>query len=81
MTKISGLTEGRIVHYVMSNDAHRPAIIVQVWDYEYGTVNLQVFTDGNNDGYLGDNGLYRVTSAIFDETNKYVGTWHWIEKA
>ena len=48
---MDGLTEGRIVHYVMPNGQHRPAIVVQVWDYTgpSGTSNLQVFTDGPND--------------------------------
>jgi hypothetical protein len=28
---MEGLTEGRIVHYVMPNGEHRPAIVVRVW--------------------------------------------------
>lgn len=43
--------EGRIVHYVMGHGPHkgehRPAIVVKVWGPE--CVNLQVFTDGEND--------------------------------
>lgn len=60
---MAGLTEGRIVHYVMPDGAHRPAIVVQVWRHrgpddengevwlvpENGVLNLQVFTDGSND--------------------------------
>ena len=53
-----GLTEGRIVHYVLQAQAanvapeHRPAIVVKDWDHGQegpGTVNLQVFLDGTND--------------------------------
>lgn len=53
---MEGLVEGRIVHYVLSEgrskDEHRPAIIVKVWESHkaQGTVNMQVFTDGSNDG-------------------------------
>ena len=51
---------GRIVHYKLpggTNRGHyRPAIIVRVWD-EPATpeslVQLQVFTDGQNDGLVG----------------------------
>jgi len=48
---MEGLTEGRMVHYVMPNGQHRPAIIVKVWDHQgvNGTSNLQVITDGPND--------------------------------
>lgn len=56
---LEGLTEGRIVHYVMTNGDHRPAIVVRVWrslggaheglPVLEGLVNLQVFTDGAND--------------------------------
>jgi len=55
---MEGLTEGRIVHYVMPDGVeHRPAIVVKVWRKEDGTPpdngvsNLQVFTDGTNDFY------------------------------
>ena len=52
---MEGLTEGRIVHYVLedgpSKGQHRPAIVVQDWKQENGLINLQVFTDGLNDDY------------------------------
>lgn len=51
--------EGQMVHYVMTNGDHRPAIVVRVWrnlegahaglPLLEGLVNLQVFTDGAND--------------------------------
>jgi hypothetical protein len=46
---------GRIVHYVLADGQHRPAMIVRVWPGEYGNdevkdgVNLMVFLDGMND--------------------------------
>jgi hypothetical protein len=33
---MEGLTEGRVVHFVMPDGTHRPAIIVQVWSRETG---------------------------------------------
>jgi hypothetical protein len=48
---MDGLVEGRIVHYVMPNGEHRPAIVTKVWDRENqsGCSNLNVFTDYSND--------------------------------
>lgn len=51
-TPLPGFTEGRIVHYVLPNGEHRPAIIVRAWPSGTGGLgyaNLQVFTDGLND--------------------------------
>ncbi len=52
---IEGLTEGRIVHYVLESGRckgdHRPAIVVRDWKQENGLVQLQVFTDGLNDDF------------------------------
>jgi hypothetical protein len=92
---MDGLTEGRIVHFVMPDDEHRPAIVVKVWNKETGYVNLQVFTDGKNDiGMFQDSerysqitreevgrGIWRCTSIYPDEETKRQGSWHWIEKA
>jgi hypothetical protein len=85
--KIAGLTEGRIVHFVLDETEHRPAVIVKVWSPFTGTVNLQVFTDGPNDkshathlpeGF--ESGIAWKTSVLYSE-NKEPGTWHWIEPA
>jgi hypothetical protein len=56
---MNGLTEGRMVHYVMPDGKHRPAVVVKVWRVTgeggiqdppvSGCSNLQVFTDGPND--------------------------------
>lgn len=92
---MKGLTEGRIVHFVMPNGEHRPAIVVRVWDIGSvcdGYVNLQVFTDGSNDARpvsggesTGFNdavqsGILWRTSICYSES-KEPNTWHWIESA
>lgn len=86
---MDGVTEGRIVHYVLKEGnnvgAHRPAIIVNAWDsipeYQHGgRVNLHVFPDFGNDGSAYNSGSYWATSAPNDEETKAPGTWHWIER-
>jgi hypothetical protein len=53
------LTIGRIVHFSFVNArrerVERPAIVVRVWNEgpHGGTVQLQVFTDAENDGEAG----------------------------
>lgn len=82
---MEGLTEGRMVHYVLpdgpSHGQHRPATVVKVWDVSgcEGYVNLQVFTDGSNDGEKYASGLYWATSKCYSQEPKE-DTWHWIEK-
>jgi hypothetical protein len=77
---IAGLTEGRIVHYILDNGKHRPAIIVQVWDNITGMSNLQVFRDGNNDGYSPDQAATWAGSVFYaDAADQAPGTWHFIE--
>lgn len=88
---MDGLTEGRIVHFVMPNGQHRPAIVVHVWNKTSGVSNLTVFSDWTNDTHNLPNafhnpddiahGMFWVTSANPDEETKKSGTWHWIEKA
>lgn len=92
--KFEGLTEGRIVHYVMPDGRHRPAIIVRVWNKD-GTVNLTVFTDWTNDSHGTDlrginyamgadcaNGVMWRSSVLYDANKDPLpGTWHWIERA
>jgi hypothetical protein len=78
-----GLTEGRMVHYVLPDGPnageHRPAVIVRIWDHGSGYVNLQVLVDGTND-YPQYNGLLWATSIEYSEEPR-PRTWHWIEKA
>ncbi len=83
---MDGLTEGRIVHFVIPNGEHRAAIVVLVcpkaWGYPAGTSQLQVFMDGTNDrapGYDGG-GIMWATSVFFSE-KPTPGSWHWIERA
>lgn len=77
-----------LVHYVLpdgrSKGEHRPAIIVKACPPEWGyppedeTMQLQVFTDGGNDGAPYTSGLYWATSVKHSE-DKEPGTWHYIE--
>lgn len=78
---MEGLTPGRIVHFVAPNGKHRPAIVVHVWSVDKpGYVQLQVFTDGSNDGEWGKPGVVWETSVDYSEEPK-PRTWHWIERA
>ena len=70
------VTVGRIVHYVMGSGEHRPAIIVCVWNQEAGTSNLQVFTDGSNDGKV--NVVWETSITRSNVPKPY--TWHWPEE-
>lgn len=67
-------TIGRIVEYVMEDGQIRPAIIVRVWSDI--CVQLQVFTDGDNDGKQGN--VMWATSVLQDE-NKSPRSWDWME--
>jgi hypothetical protein len=92
---MDGLIEGRIVHYVMPNGKHVPAVITAVWN-ENGLVNLQAITDGSNslpysqpEKELFENfgidleqvkhGHIWRTSRSYSEDPK-ADTWHWIER-
>ena len=86
---IEGLIEGRIVHFVpgpndgfSSPEEHRPAVIVRVWDRtgDSGSVQLQVFTDGGNDGPGKASGLFWAMSVMHSERPE-PRTWHFIERA
>jgi hypothetical protein len=89
------LTIGRIVHFVLPGTilpgnkqhragAHRPAIIVAIncEGTQHETLQIQVFTDGSNDGIGKDanRNLYWATSVRHDEDGKAPGTWHWPER-
>jgi hypothetical protein len=84
---LPGLTEGRIVHFVLgdgpSAGQHRPAIVVRVWNPKAtelssrGTIQLQVFTDGSNDGL--QNVEWRTSVGYSEDPQPY--TWHWPERA
>lgn len=73
-------TIGRIVHYVLNpyTGEHRPAIIVGA--YGNNIVNLQVFTDGDNDADLSNSGTFWASSVEQSEEFKERNTWHWPER-
>lgn len=85
---MEGLTGGRVVHYVMQDGVSagecRPALVVRTcpteWGYPDGAVQLQVFTDGSNDGIQYASGMFWATSVQYSETPA-PGTWHWPERA
>src|SRR5215472_9688202 len=72
---------GRLVHYIMpTSGRHRPAIVVEVFgERPDGLCNLQVFTDGTNDGFASHAGTLWATSIHRDDTMTRHGTWHWPE--
>ncbi len=80
---MEGLTEGRMVHFVMPDGEHRAAIVVRVWrpqrPEQPGYCNLTVFPDGGNDGPCNETGLRRECSVLYSEA-KEPRTWHWIER-
>ena len=87
---MTGLAEGRIVHYVLKSSdlpedkQHnvgrvRAAIVVEAWGGGTDKVNLSVFSDFGNDGRY-DGGMFWVTSVPFDDTGR-PGTWHWPTRA
>ena len=94
---MEGLTEGRIVHYVLPSGRyageHRAAIIAKVW--RHNDPNL-VDAEGKPVLVTPENGVSNIT-VICDGSNDEApflhmgsvvhdpeckpGTWHWIEKA
>lgn len=78
---MEGLAVGRTVHYVLEDGNRgdvRPAVVVRIWDHggPQGTCNLQVFTDGRNDGEQYASGIAWKTSRCYDPDGA-PGTWHW----
>ena len=74
---MEGLTEGRIVHYVVSEKSgkHRAAIVVNIRDTQNGTCDLFVFSMPQD-----ERGGFFMVVAKHDDGNS-IDTWHWIEKA
>lgn len=76
---------GRIVHYRLPDGRSagdlRPAIVVTVWPEDGtphgGSLQLQVFTDGTNDGPSYASGIAWKTSVV-EGTD--LGTWRWPER-
>ena len=78
---MEGLTEGRIVHYIMSDGRHRPAIVVNVMDKVSGSVELQVFLSKTDYPYEDSKTITAYASYGPDPETSLLGSWHWIEKA
>lgn len=74
---------GSIVHVVMSDGQHRPAICVRIWSNEGG--NFQAFLDGMNDRQEGigvqeqQKGMLWMTSVCYNPDANSTRTWHWPE--
>lgn len=66
---------GYVLHVGRSIGEVRPAFIVKVWDTDNGCSNLQVLTDGQNDGLPA---IHWATSILYD-ADKKPGTWHSLE--
>lgn len=92
---MEGLSEGRIVHFVLSKNICRPAIIVNAWDgkLEGGMVNLQIFMDGANDLEIIERlvgtttipenlnfGIVLWKTSVKYSESKETSTWHWPER-
>ena len=89
---MDGLTEGRIVHFVLGSGECRPAIVVKVWRVtgpgniqdppENGCCNLQVFCDCDPLEQWNDKlpPVMWETNIVYSE-EPTPGTWHWIEQA
>jgi hypothetical protein len=78
---------GRIVHLVLDGgphkSEHRPAIITKIWPEYNGIqhVQLQVFTDGSNDGEAYRSGICWATSVHYaDPSENKPYSWHWPER-
>lgn len=84
---LTGLTEGRIVHYVMDEGQfkgeHRPAIVVNAFGGGgyggEGRVNMLVFLDAQNDGLKGAHTLDKYSVRYSEDREP--GTWHWPARA
>lgn len=74
---MDGLTEGRIVHFVVNDDTHRAAIVCNVKDKEQGICDLFVFSMPQDER----GGFFMHIDSEYDEQYKEPDTWHWIEKA
>ena len=83
---IPGLTEGRIVHYVLDyghkKGEHRAAMVVYVHDHGSGLVDLLIFTrkvDFPASDHPGH--TWFKEKVPFSKIPQEDGHWHWIEKS
>ena len=75
---VTGLSEGRIVHYVAYNGRHLAAIITGIVAIS-GTVNLVVFTDMRNVNG-GQSGGVQFHFEVPHSKQAEPGYWHWPER-
>jgi hypothetical protein len=68
---------GRIVHFVVKEGVHRPAVIVTSQDINFDRqmIDVQVFVDPTS-----DNTIPFRRNTPHDEIQKQPGTWHWPER-
>lgn len=67
------------VHYVLSNNAHRPALVVRVWEIEGADMpqlGLVVFLDGRNDTAEGAACVHANLVKYASIDSPFVNTWH-----
>lgn len=76
---MDGLTEGRIVHLILTNGLHRPAIVTEVVDKEKGKVNLNVQLSPTD--ALWSSGQPVISYQNIEYGENKILTWHWIEPA
>lgn len=76
---IKGLGVGRIVHFQVSKDRIRPAIVTRVIDREEGKVGLCLFADPNDPpGLPYDATMNTFGVAVYDGNEEpRPMTWHW----
>lgn len=86
---MEGLQAGRILNFMMQNRSTRPLIVTRVHGIkddndDIGDCAGVLFIDGGHDRSLLPEGVQYineatvvVVSAIYDDTGKEPGTWHW----
>lgn len=75
-TEVSDATVSRILHFVVAVKGElrcRPAMVVEDFGGRSNTVNLQVFTDGSNDGPYGtDDHQHRLSPGSLPDSTAHV---------
>lgn len=82
---MTGLTEGRVVHFVMPDGRHRAAIITEVVSPGTGHCGLSVFLAPDDPeqhvATFPQPQMVMPVRAFYGESGEHVGTWHWPERA
>lgn len=77
---MQGLIEGRVVHYVMSDDIHSAAVVVQVKNQVKGVCDLVVFLSAKeSEGHGITPGVPVYAHNVPYNPDGTETTWHWIE--